>query len=202
MLEPGNGVLYLRLRGCRHSNTGGPRSSPGGGGCTSHSHRGGRRSPSLPHSGRCSGQGEREGGAPCKPCATSTGPQHASHTRGTGGCLQGTANEHMSTTVVGPSSTQDCVAIPYDWPGHSQIYPNCSLDRLAFPISCAESSLGHESPGPFSITGIRPPWQGVWAAATINTRGMRPLEWRRLLLHASPLGPPRPCLPSRVYVLH
>ena len=53
---------------------------------------------------------------------------------------------------------------------------------------------------PFVSQAKRPPWQGVWAAATINTVGMRSLEWRRPLLHAPP-RPPRPCLPSqRVYI--
>ena len=41
---------------------------------------------------------------------------------------------------------------------------------------------------PFVSQAKRPPWQGVWVAATINTGGMRSLEWRRPLLHANPLG--------------
>ena len=41
---------------------------------------------------------------------------------------------------------------------------------------------------PFVSQAKRPPWQGVWAAATINTVGMRSLERRRPLSHANPLG--------------
>ena len=57
-----------------------------------------------------------------------------------------------------------------------------------FPILHAESSLGHESYGPFSITRMLPPWRGVWVAATIYTLGMRSLKWRRCCCMQTPLA--------------
>ena len=75
-----------RGRGSGHSCAGAPRprsSPPGGGAATT----GGGGSPPLPRRGGCSGRGVREWGScgvPCKPCATSTGPQHASRERGIG----------------------------------------------------------------------------------------------------------------------
>ena len=50
------------------------------------------------------------------------------------------------------------------------------------------SLISAEGGGPFSINRMRPPWQGVWAAPAINTRGMRSLERRRPLLRANPLS--------------
>ena len=67
----------------------------------------------------------------------------------------------VSATIMGTSATLDCVAIQYNRSGHSRLYPDCPLDRLTVPISRAESSLGHESCGPFSVTRIWPLWQGV-----------------------------------------
>ena len=76
------------------------------------------------------------------------------------------------------------------WQSNGLAIPGVSglSDNLIFPVSCAESSLGCESPDPFSITRLRSSWQGVRAAAAINTKGMRSLERRRLLLHANSLG--------------
>ena len=36
--------------------------------------------------------------------------------------LLGTANNHVPPTIVGPSSTPDCVAIQYELSSHSQLY--------------------------------------------------------------------------------
>ena len=51
--------------------------------------RQGESQPPSPPQKRASGRGEKgwgSRGAPCRPCAMSTGPRHASHARGTGGC--------------------------------------------------------------------------------------------------------------------
>ena len=41
---------------------------------------------------------------------------------------------------------------------------------------------------PFLSQKLRPPWQGVWEAATIKPRGMRSFEWSGPLFHANPFG--------------
>ena len=53
--------------------------------------------------------------------------------------LRGTTNERVPTTIVGSLSKADCVAIQYERSGHSQLYADCPLDRLTFPITCAAS---------------------------------------------------------------
>ena len=45
------------------------------------------------------GKGWGSRGAPCRPCAMSTGPRHASHARGTGGC--GTAATAITRGIPG-----------------------------------------------------------------------------------------------------
>ena len=110
--------------------------------------------------------------------------------------LRGTTNKCVPTTIVGSLSKADCVAIQYEQSGHSQLYADCPLDRLTFPFcTCRIFAARYISflfvvraAAPFVSQAKRPPWQGVWAAATINTVGMRCLGWRRLLLHANPLG--------------
>ena len=96
------------------------------------------------------------------------------------------------------------MAIQYEQSSHSQLYADCPLDRLTFPITradCLVSDRDGTMPpllvvramAPFVSQAKWPPWQGVWAAATINTAGMRSLGWRRLLLHANPSGH---CIPA------
>ena len=99
---------------------------------------------------------------------------------GRGVFYPGTTHQRVPATVVSP----DCVAIQYEGSGHS--HPHCPSDHLTFRVVRAESSLGPESH--FSRTRIWSRWQGVWAATTINTRGMRCLEWERPSLHANPFG--------------
>ena len=57
-----------------------------------------------------------------------------------------------------------------------------------FPTHYISFLLVVRAVAPFVSQAKWPPWQGVWAAATINTVGMRSLGWRRPLLHANPLG--------------
>ena len=45
--------------------------------------------------------------------------------------------------------------------GHSQLYPDCPLDVLTFPISRVEPFRGRESRGPISNTRIWPLCKGV-----------------------------------------
>ena len=54
---------------------------------------------------------------------------------------RGTMNECAPATIVGPSSTSDCVAIKSERSGHSKLHPDCHADHLVFPISCVECSL-------------------------------------------------------------
>ena len=55
--------------------------------------------------------------------------------------LRGTMIKRVLTAIVSPSSTPDCVAIQYEQSGHFQLYPDCSLDHLMFPMLGAPSSL-------------------------------------------------------------
>ena len=71
-----------------------------------------------------------------------------------------------------------------------------------FPIPLIESALGCENYGPCSITRVWPPWQGLWAAATTNTLGVRSLEWRRPVLHANPIGHHVPAYLQKGCMLH
>ena len=75
--------------------------------------------------------------------------------------LRGPTNESVPTNRVGPSSTPDCVAIQCERSGHSQLYLDCSLDCFTLPISCVESSVGHEIRGPFPTTKIPSLEEGV-----------------------------------------
>ena len=52
--------------------------------------------------------------------------------------LRGTMNERVPAPIVGASSKADCVAIQYERCGHSQVYADCPLDRLTFPITGAD----------------------------------------------------------------
>ena len=72
--------------------------------------------------------------------------------------LRGDTKKSLIPTIWTTPSTLDCVAIQYEWCGHSHLYLDCILDCLMSPISHAESSLDHESHGPFSITRIWPTW--------------------------------------------
>ena len=53
--------------------------------------------------------------------------------------LRGTTGERVPATVVGLSSFPECVAISYEHSSHTQIYRDCPVKRLTFPIVCAES---------------------------------------------------------------
>uniref|UniRef100_A0A7S4FZN3 Uncharacterized protein n=1 Tax=Eutreptiella gymnastica TaxID=73025 RepID=A0A7S4FZN3_9EUGL len=74
--------------------------------------------------------------------------------------LRGTVNKRVPATIVGPSAAPDCVAVQCECICHSQLYLDCPLDHLTFPISCAQSSWAPESHGPFSITRLPSPGQG------------------------------------------
>ena len=72
----------------------------------------------------------------------------------------GTTNEHVTAANVAPSSTPDCVAIQYERSGHPQLYLDCPLDHLVFPISRAESSLGRPSHAGADMLHVQSfPWQ-------------------------------------------
>ena len=78
--------------------------------------------------------------------------------------------------------------------GHQPLYRDCLLKRLIFPIVCAESPASESCASPPSaapclppLAAEGPPWHGVWAA-TIDSLGMRSLEWSGPLMHANCLG--------------
>ena len=120
---------------------------------------------------------ERQGwgsDAPCKPCATRTGPPHASHAGGTGGC--------------GIAAPQGTTRGTPDW---------CLQREVRASARCLGWGAGAHPPPPPATTmmgrGLHRaralPWcpQGVWgahAAAMGGQRGQTP-------------DPGRPALPSR-----
>ena len=124
--------------------------------------------------------------------------------------LRGNDNEHVPTTIVGSSSKADCVAIQYERSGHSQLYADCPLDRLTFYFCTCRIFSTHyisfvlvvRAVAPFVSQAKLPPWQGVWAAATINTVGMNSLEWMRRLLHANHLDHSIPAYLPKGCTLH
>ena len=109
---------------------------------------------------------------------------------------RGTTNELLPGTILGSSSKADCVAIQCDRYGDSQLvmslepkpgqvyFCTCRI----FGTHYISFLLIVRAVVPFAPQAKRPPWQGLWAAATINSVGMRSLEWRRPFLHANPLG--------------
>ena len=62
--------------------------------------------------------------------------------------LRGTTGERVPATVVGLSSFPECVAISYERSGHTQLYKDCPVERLTFPIERAESPASEGSPSP------------------------------------------------------
>ena len=110
--------------------------------------------------------------------------------------LRGSTNERVPATIVLSLSKVDCVAIQYERSGHSQLVMSLETEPgQVYFCTCSIFSTHYISfllvvraVAPFVSQPEQPPWQGVWAAATINTVGMRSLEWRRPLLHATPLG--------------
>ena len=124
--------------------------------------------------------------------------------------LRGTANERVPATIVGSLSKADCVAIQYERSGHFQLVMSLGTKPgQVYFCTCRIFSSHYISfllvvraVAPFVSQAKRPPWQGVCAAATINTVGMRSLEWRRPLLHANPLGHHVPAYLPKGCTLH
>ena len=102
--------------------------------------------------------------------------------------LRGTMNKSVLATIVGPAPAPSprivwqsimnglvipsCIQIAHSTASHS---PCCVLN-LAWAMRAA---------GPFLSQGYGLSRTGMWAAATINTQGMKSLDCRRLLLHAN-----------------
>ena len=82
----------------------------------------------------------------------------------------------MPATAVGLSSFPECVAISYERSGHTQLCRDCPMKRLTLPVVRVESPASKRgvSPPPSALclpplAPKLPPWQGVWAAATIDS---------------------------------
>ena len=72
--------------------------------------------------------------------------------------LRGTTGEHLPATVVGLSSFPECVAISYERSGHTQLYRDCPVKRLTFPIVQTESPASERCASPPPATPCLPPW--------------------------------------------
>ena len=53
--------------------------------------------------------------------------------------LSATTGERLPATVVGLLSLPECVAISHEHSGHTQLYRDCPMQRLAFPIVHVDS---------------------------------------------------------------
>ena len=70
--------------------------------------------------------------------------------------LRGTTREHVLATIVGLSSFPECVAISYERSGHTQLYRDCPVGRLTFPIVRAESPASERCPSPPPTATVGP----------------------------------------------
>ena len=64
------------------------------------------------------------------------------------GSLRGTTGECVPATVVGLSSFPECVAISYERSGHTQLYCDCPMERLTFPVVRTGSAASNHGPSP------------------------------------------------------
>ena len=69
--------------------------------------------------------------------------------------LRGTIGERVPATVVGLLSFPECVTISYERSGHTQLYCECAVEWLTFPIVRAESPTSERcsSPPPTAAVG-------------------------------------------------
>ena len=68
---------------------------------------------------------------------------------------RGTIGELVPATAVGLVSFPECVAISYERSSHTQLYCDCPVERLTFPIVRAESPTSKRCPSPPPTTAIR-----------------------------------------------
>ena len=121
--------------------------------------------------------------------------------------LQGTTNKRVPATIVGSSSKADCVAIQYERSGHSQLYADCPLDRLTFPITHSDSAASDcDCAAQCAAVPALPPSSAPLSVP--SSVSLLPPRRRdevfgveETVVACKPLRPPRPCLPSeRVYI--
>ena len=115
--------------------------------------------------------------------------------------LRGTTRERVHATIVGLLSFVECVTISYECSGRTQLYCDCPVERLTFPIVRAKSPTSERCPSQPPTATVR---SGVVAAdgfgivlrlrASTLRRRMTPNIFKSHLSFHKPLGPPRPYL--------
>ena len=68
---------------------------------------------------------------------------------------RGTIGERVPATVVVLLSFPECVATSYERSGHMQLYCDCPVERLTFPIVRAESPDSECCPSPPPTAAVR-----------------------------------------------
>ena len=76
--------------------------------------------------------------------------------------VRGTTREHVLATIVGLLSFPECVAISYKRSGYTQLYRDCPVERLTFPIVRMESPTSERCPLPYV------PWKAKEAKHSHN----------------------------------